>query len=159
MLRTIFTTVAASLITGAVLWTIAKIEEISIFRPIAAGAIVAFDRTDLNLNTCPVGWEPFKPSYGRTLVGSGPDFDFRSTGGSKTHTLSPDEMPQHEHTINEFEWGYDVDGPPNDDARIDVDDDHPWAGDRGRLTTTIAGKGKPHNNMPPYIALYFCKKV
>jgi len=25
--------------------------------------------------------------------------------------------------------------------------------------TLVAGKGTPHNNVPPYIALYFCEKT
>ena len=29
----------------------------------------------------------------------------------------------------------------------------------GRLGTGEVGKGEPHNNMPPYISLYLCKKV
>ncbi len=158
MLRTIFTTVAASLITAAALWMIAKLEEISLFRPIAEGAVVAFDRDNLKLDECPNGWEPFEPSHGRFIVGSDSELGFRAEGGSKTHTLSPDEMPRHEHAIRNFEWGYDVDGDPNAPMRIDVHDDHPWAGQRGELITTSAGKGVPHNNMPPYIALYYCKK-
>lgn len=89
--------------------------------------------------------------------------DFR-IGGVETHTLTVDEMPAHSHPGSRIATG----GPVIENAnrggvsfRVDVGQ----AGDRilspvSDIVPVIEsqGGGQPHNNMPPYIALYFCKK-
>ena len=35
------------------------------------GSVIAFDRSDLDQDTCPTGWKPFKESRGRMIVGAG----------------------------------------------------------------------------------------
>lgn len=35
------------------------------------GLVAAFDRADLNEDTCPEGWEPFVDGRGRVIVGAG----------------------------------------------------------------------------------------
>lgn len=140
-----------------------EIREIQAVYP--RGAVVVFDRDDLDVDLCPKGWISFKVP-GHVIVGAGADspYRFRDQGGEAKHTLTVGEMPSHEHHVRDFEWGHTVN---KDDSqvkpRIDVDDGHPWE-DRpgnplfGRLVTDAKGKGEAHNNMPPYIALYFCKK-
>ena len=141
----------------------------------AAGLVAAFDRADLNEDTCPEGWEPFVDGRGRVIVGAGnpsastgqlgvdeagdplTSRSLRQHGGAEKHTLSKDEMAAHSHRIDGFEWGYSVNGN-GDAARIDVDDGAPWEGHKGTLHTSKEGPGDAHNNMPPYIALYLCKK-
>ena len=122
------------------------------------GAIVAFDRDDLGVDHCPEGWDPFELP-GHVIVGAGSDapYRFRDLGGAAEHTLAVEEMPRHEHHIMNFEWGHTVNGN-GAPARIDVDDGPPWENSVGRLVTDARGGGKAHNNMPPYIALYLCKK-
>ena len=44
-------------------------------------------------------------------------------------------------------------------TRIDVDDGTPFRDIGEELSTEKVGKGLPHSNMPPFVALYFCKKM
>ncbi|WP_172330323.1 hypothetical protein [Mangrovicoccus sp. HB161399] len=94
---------------------------------------------------------------GRTvLAAGGPEgrYEYRKRGGEETHKLTPDEMPRHDHEPDGRLEGY-------------------WANVRGDSATNgfqggsyrvtsrkpvAAGGSEAHNNMPPYIALYFCKK-
>lgn len=179
MPRAIITGAAGALLAVAIL---ALLETItgwlgSLVAPtVPSGAVIAFDRTDLDQDTCPVGWEPFTESRGRFIVGAGdPSMTpgafgldengtpltnraFRQHGGAELHKLSVDELARHNHPVTTFEWGHTING--NDDRpRIDVDDGHPWNNTTGRLATADVGEGKPHNNMPPYISLYLCKKA
>lgn len=122
------------------------------------GAVVGFDRDDLNVDLCPEGWVSFgMPGHVIVGAGSAAPYLFRERGGAAKHTLTVDEMPQHEHHIRNFEWGHTINGNGHP-ARIDVDDGGPWMDNFGRLVTDSRGEGKAHNNMPPYIALYLCKK-
>ena len=127
------------------------------------GAVIAFDRDDLDKENCPRGWEPFKES-GRVIVGVGdPPYEFRNRGGVAEHKLTLDEMPAHEHPVSPYDWGLQVNGgEPPWTRRVDVDDGPPYKHEgksiTGRLVATSMGEGKAHNNMPPYIALYLCKK-
>lgn len=148
------------------------------------GAVLAFDRADLTQDDCPEGWSPFKEGRGRAIVGAGDPsaasgsfgFDMnearlanrslRDHGGTETHTLLPNEIPRHQHPIvwpgsgRYFEWGYDVGGNGHP-ARILVEDGPPFEGRTGKLTAGPQEQDQPqipHNNMPPYIALYLCKK-
>ena len=131
------------------------------------GAVVAFDRSE-----CPDGWGPFVEGRSRVIVGASNQGDtigwdengipltqrsFRNEGGSEEHTLSESEMPPHVHNIVSFPWGQSVNSNGSNN-RLDVDDGPPWNGNQGTLITDSKGSGDPHNNMPPYIALFLCKK-
>lgn len=117
---------------------------------VPVGAIVAFDRPQ----GCPEGWSDVDASWtGKTLVVATEDtnnkYGFRRTGGAETHTLEVDEMPPHDHGGI---WGGDgsraaMGNPPNDFHAS------------GYVQIRSDGEGKPHNNMPPYVALFFCKKM
>lgn len=148
-----------------------------------AGSIVAFD---LDLKTqagCPEGWAFFEPAGGRFIIGAGdhdndwfpegsdtptrltiyPTFaqddragiqetpQARATGGAETHTLLKDEMPVHTHVQRVGQDG--VVG-----ERIAKWNITGLGGPVVAAPTEHAGGNKPHNNMPPYIALYYCKK-
>lgn len=89
------------------------------------------------------------------------DTDFNTaekTGGEKTHTLTLDEMPRHNHKVNE-----NNDGPglyPNWGSESG------WGataqninGNGGQSNTAYAGNGSAHNNMPPYIVCYMWKRT
>ncbi len=127
-----------------------NIVDISQQLTIPAGFVAAFDRPA----GCPTGWVDLGSELrGRTIVGavrgSNDTYGFRRTGGSETHTLTKDEMPNHQHSMGVFirgeggGSGYSYTRPAN------------GHGD----PTSAAGGGQPHNNMPPYIALYICKKA
>lgn len=131
------------------------------------GAVVAFDRPE----ECPEGWDLFKAGFGRMIIGAGGPGDgltkreFRLMGGTESHRLTSDELPRHEHPVvgvgdmRITEWGHSVN---NNDfpARLDVDDGPPYNGVKGRLVAQAKKtEAVQHNNMPPFISLYLCKKT
>lgn len=82
---------------------------------------------------------------GRFCLGMSDAYPYRSMGGEATHKLTVDEMPSHTHHIT---------GVPSvpGDTRNDWEK---WNGSSPSGTNTdSAGGDQPHNNMPPYIALY-----
>lgn len=97
---------------------------------------------------------------GRTLVGYDPsqtEFDnIGETGGAKTHTLSVNEMPQHDHDFagQTILWGatgnvhFDnvqaIAGPSGGNGIYTWQDTDGWA------DTYTRGGGLPHNNLQPY---------
>lgn len=146
---------------------------------VGAGAVVAYD-TD----GCPSGWAPFKAATARFIIGAGGadyfDDAYREgadgeplsakarlvPGGSESHKLKIEEMPEHEHKFQvkenvldnpdfflgevgtEYVFEPSQQGETRPRARI--------GGERVKIASR--GNNVPHNNMPPYIALYFCKK-
>lgn len=97
-------------------------------------------------------WESF--GAGRVLVGvdtSQTEFNaVEKSGGSKTHTLTVDEMPLHNHTIDIFT---EIGGTTSGGASY-ID------GNRyGSRITSMAGGGRPHNNLQPYITVYMWKRI
>lgn len=92
---------------------------------------------------------------GRFIVGgkSGDD-DFgteNGTGGSKTHTLTIDEMPSHNHNVS----------VPNRGAKNikGGSDDHWHVDNSNNVTSTNTGGGQPFKHLPPYYVLAFIIKV
>ena len=96
-------------------------------------------------------WEQLK---GKFLVGvDSSDTDFETsgkTGGEKTHTLTVDEMPSHNHPgifkyTNQSNGWY---------ARLYLGTDGKTIDNEGKT-----GGDKPHNNLPPYMAVYMWKRI
>ena len=85
------------------------------------------------------------------------DTDFNAankTGGEKTHTLTVDEMPAHNHS--QVVTTYNANGIS---GRVDYKEDNKIAAyDQGKNTGTTGG-GKKHNNLQPYITVYMWVKV
>lgn len=90
---------------------------------------------------------------GRVPVGvNSSDTDFATvekTGGEKTHKLTINEMPSHDHKVG---------GLPSRETGTE------WAGASGvsavrSATTTKTGGGAAHNNLPPYITCYMFKRT
>lgn len=93
---------------------------------------------------------------GRVLVGldaGQTEFDtVEETGGAKTHTLTTAEMPTHAHNTD----GGIV------SSSVAATMANPGAGGtfgQGSLSTTNAGSGNAHNNLQPYIVVYFWKRT
>ena len=88
---------------------------------------------------------------GRFLLGADATYAAGSTGGEATHTLTNDEMPAHRHTIymsdevstGEF-WGPNIITPQ---SKVNAN------------ATDTSGGNHPHNNMPPYLAVYMWRRV
>lgn len=113
-------------------------------------------------NQIPRGWVSADEFVGRMLMGLNPnDADFNTvgkTGGNKTHTMTIDEMPPHDHKI----YGEDNDAKltnrPNQDELAQInnpDSTHAW---RVRMTDK-AGEGKPMPIMNPYRIVIFIRWV
>lgn len=95
---------------------------------------------------------------GRVLVGfdSGDtDFDVaEETGGAKTHTLTTTEMPAHTH--NQQRHATTTGGLSGLTTAPDTSSSNPGA--LGPVTASTGGGGA-HNNLQPYIVVYFWKRT
>lgn len=119
---------------------------------IPSGAVMAFDLA----NGCPDEWSLISDFEGRVIVGAHKDraaeFGYRAIGGEEKHRLTVEQMPKHQHA---FIGG--VGGGEHDiqfkSAGKGIAKLKP-----GQTVTISAGKGEPFTNMPPYMALFFCKK-
>jgi hypothetical protein len=97
-------------------------------------------------------WTAF--GEGRVLVGldsSDTDFDTaEETGGSKTHTLTVDEMPAHTHSYDDWAGTGTAGGSSSTDSRQTTS---------VSKTSGSTGGGDPHNNLQPYITVYMWKRT
>ena len=101
-------------------------------------------------------WEQF--GQGRTLIGEGTGndgstsmtFTTNSTGGEYKHKLTFDEMPSHNHHLSGYsnafgsKYYYNLVGGSNS---------------YGDKNTGNAGGDTPHNNVQPYIVVYFWRRT
>ncbi len=111
-------------------------------------SVLIFDRPQ----GCPNGWTDMSGKWqGRMLVVGVADtnhkYGFGRKDGSETHTLTVEEMPSHNHGGL---WG----GDAKKAGMLNEWQYHT----SGRTQIQAEGGGKPHNNMPPYVAVFFCKK-
>lgn len=104
-------------------------------------------------------WRAYREAEGRMIVGVGGTSDDRGetrvirkgeSGGAFQHQLTEPQMPGHVHGVRRQT---DI-GARDDNAFLARGE----AGNMSDASTSSRGGGRPHNNMPPYIALYFCKK-
>ncbi len=102
-------------------------------------------------------WEAF--GEGRVLIGTGSTADSQptpetvafaaaATGGEFNHTLTTDEMPAHTHTHDRTDSGggaHKLSGAGGSSG--------------GTWTSSSTGGGSAHNNLQPYITVYFWKRT
>lgn len=147
-------------------------QEIQAIQAVMRTSVVAMYRSERGGGACPPGWELFREAGGRFIVGAGqhenddeigkplsrhPSFSdspLRAVGGEEAHSLAIEEMPNHAH---DFTYKPVREHGSSDFAVKSNNGDRAGISS-ARGTTDPAGAGAPHNNMPPYIALYFCKK-
>ena len=103
-------------------------------------------------------WSSF--GAGRVLVGvdtSQTEFNtVQKTGGEKTHKLTINEMPSHNHRFKSWAWGYTRANTTNYTA--DQSMDHDNFEDNGNHIANTGG-GQAHNNLQPYITVYFWRRT
>ena len=90
---------------------------------------------------------------GRFLLGADATYAAGSTGGEATHTLTVNEMPKHVHQVA---VPYSHDGNMRT-WKAEWTDDAPIPTDGS--PTGYTGGDQPHNNMPPYLAVYMWRRV
>ena len=89
---------------------------------------------------------------GRFLLGADTTHTAGSTGGEAAHTLTVDEMPKHNHEVDNF----NASGNATPFMTVQAQDKKGFG---GNVKTMYAGGGKAHNNMPPYLAVYMWQRV
>ena len=89
---------------------------------------------------------------GRFLLGADKTYAAGSTGGEAAHTLTVDEMPKHNHDVDNL----NASGNATTFMTVQAQDKRGFG---GNVQTMYAGGGKAHNNMPPYLAVYMWKRT
>ena len=89
---------------------------------------------------------------GRFLLGADSTYTAGSTGGEAAHTLTVDEMPRHNHEVDNLNAA----GNATPFMTVQAQDKKGYG---GNVQTTFAGGGKAHNNMPPFLAVYMWKRT
>ena len=112
-------------------------------------------------------WERIKDRF---LLASGDTYSAGSTGGEAQHTLTVDEMPSHRHlpyidgntSSDGFRLFMGADNWFNDavgTSQFRVTGNYSTRYKGSEANTNTVGGSKPHNNMPPYLAVYVWKRV
>lgn len=86
------------------------------------------------------------------LIGAGDTYQVGETGGEATHTLTIDEIPSHTHTYQTTAW-VNKTGDIVDHSNAEYID---YEIDR---KTQATGGSQPHNNLPPYLAVYMWQRI
>ena len=112
---------------------------------------------------------------GRFVIGTSEAHKENSIGGEETHKLIVDELPIHKPNVSMSSAGghnhkYTQDTGARSKFRYitndnggtinDIEKDTSWNGEHTHpITVGNVGGDKPHNNMPPYYALVYVKKI
>lgn len=94
-------------------------------------------------------WEQIQDRF---LLGAGSGYQAGSVGGEAYHTLTIDEMPRHNHEIDNL----NASGNSTPYMTVQAQDKKGYG---GNVQTMFAGGSQPHNNMPPYLVVYIWKRV
>lgn len=94
-------------------------------------------------------WERIKDTF---LLGAGSNYSAGDVGGESSHTLTIEEMPSHVHKISSTLMWADKTGDVQPGTKT-------YYQRSGNQTTQSVGDNKPHNNMPPYLAVYMWKRT
>lgn len=101
-------------------------------------------------------WEQIKDQF---ILAAGDTYAAGSTGGEATHKLTDAEMPRHAHNIAKGAKNIDGTGTKFEaydayQSESSIAEGYYWT-----AMTLFAGNSKPHNNMPPYVAMYIWKRI
>lgn len=97
-------------------------------------------------------WERIKDRF---LLAAGDSYAAGATGGEAAHTLSVAEMPAHYHIPTSSERWQTL-GFASGGWTTPVWNDN---GNPTTAATSTTGGSQPHNNMPPYLAVYVWKRT
>ena len=97
-----------------------------------------FETTGIGKNLC-LGWRIADELHGLVTIGQGVDYPVGGYGGAKTHTLTIDQLPAHDHDI------------PKATSDADGLAFSPGTNASGFIKTVAKGGGQAHNNMQPYL--------
>lgn len=112
-------------------------------------------------------WERVKDQF---ILAAGDTYAAGSTGGEAAHALTEEEGPRHEHKQNAYvvSAGF-TENPtlPNRGLSYPIGNVSVYysaetvsgAGKFDGISTSLAGSGSPHNNMPPYLTAYIWKRI
>ena len=136
-------------------------EWINFYPYVPVGGVIEWDGTDIpnapDLSTPEKvaafygygTWERY--GVDRVTIGAGGEYAAGSTGGEKTHTLTVEEMPSHNHNAlygggSGSQYGFTI-------QRNSI----PGQYESYALQNT--GGSQPHNNMPPYVGTYKYRRI
>jgi hypothetical protein len=96
-------------------------------------------------------WERIEDTF---LLAAGTNHAAGQTGGEETHTLTVNEMPSHTHSA----WFYNASGNKSFGYNYG---NKGYASQEQTSSSGIEnnGGGQPHNNMPPFLAVYVWKRT
>ena len=101
-------------------------------------------------------WEQIQDRF---LLASGSSYSAGSTGGEASHTLTIDEMPKHNHQSLKWMSGDGSSFGVNDSGNGTFRMSYTMASSDDSIYTGYKGENVPHNNMPPYLAVYVWKRT
>lgn len=119
------------------------------------GAVMAF-----NLDKCPDGWGDLDTLAGRVIVAAGQgvgltERKFKDQGGEEAHTLTVDEMPNHNHSNGGYQYLLTSDGKWTIQG---ADESNGEPNLRALGGIAAAGGNKPHSVMQPFYVLKYCER-
>lgn len=94
-------------------------------------------------------WVQIKDKF---LLSAGDTYKAGETGGESTHVLTVDEMPRHNHSIDNL----NVSGSTTPYMTVQAQEKKGYG---GNVQTFFTGGGQEHNNMPPYIVVYIWQRT
>lgn len=99
-------------------------------------------------------------------LGAGRNYKLNSTGGKATVTLTETEMPTHDHKVEDYYYPENLSDTGGADygSVTNIIGSGKSDRDNNKLLYTThptknAGGGGPHENMPPYVAIYYLMKM
>ena len=94
-------------------------------------------------------WVQIKDKF---LLSAGDTYKAGATGGEDTHVLTVDEMPRHNHSIDNL----NASGSTTPYMTVQAQEKKGYG---GNVQTFFTGGGQAHNNMPPYIVVYIWQRT
>ena len=101
----------------------------------------------------------------RFILGAGGSYSVGATGGEASHVLTVNEMPSHDH-LEYADFGHSCpEALISDNGTGPTINGYYYSSggtllqSRKHIGTSSTGSGAAHNNMPPYIALYFWERI